>query len=212
MSYSIWLLTASCLAGQATEGGPAYVPAPQGTVQVVGYTEGCGEGRGLFRLFSRRRQVVYTPCAPACGCGNAVQSPCGCGGPAPMVSQSQEPGLAPAMQAELPQAAEPPGEFQLKKEFSQQVAIAEDASWIIGQLFYIHADGGLWVVRYAPLDKEDRFGGGVVLARGVNMDQFHEGDLVFVRGEIVNQGRASKYVGGPLYRPASVTLNERLDQ
>ena len=36
-------------------------------------------------------------------------------------------------------------------------------------------------------------------------------DLAFVRGEIVHEGRASKYVGGPLYRAFSVELNERVD-
>ena len=64
----------------------------------------------------------------------------------------------------------------------QRVAIADDDSWIIGQLFYLHADGGTWVVRYAPLGKEDRYGGEVVLARGVDMSQLREGDLVYVKG------------------------------
>jgi hypothetical protein len=210
MSYSIWLLTATCLAGQAPDARPMYWPQPQGNVQVVEYTESSGEGRGLFHLFSRRRQVTYTPCNAGCGCGNT--NPCGCNSAAPQISQSREPGLAPTMQAEQTQTAETPGQFQLKKEFAQRVAMADDASWLIGQLYYIHADGGLWVVRYAPLDKEDRYGGGVVLARGVNMDEFHEGDLVFIRGEIVNQGRACKYVGGPLYRVTTVALTERVDQ
>jgi hypothetical protein len=103
-----------------------------------------------------------------------------------------------------------PAPQDIKEEYIRRVAIADDASWIIGQLFYIHADGGLWIVRYAPLDKEDRYGGGVVLARGQDMTQFEEGDLVYLRGQILNGGRASKYVGGPLYRAASITLNERL--
>jgi hypothetical protein len=91
------------------------------------------------------------------------------------------------------------------------VAIADDGSWVIGQLFYIHEDGGTWIVRYAPYSKEDRYGGEVILAHGVDMSNLREGDLAYVRGEIIKESRASKYVGGPLYRASSVTLNERVD-
>ena len=93
----------------------------------------------------------------------------------------------------------------------QRVAIADDGSWIIGQLFYLHADGGTWVVRYAPLGKEDRYGGEVVLARGVDMSQLREGDLVYVKGEVLKESRANKYVGGPLYRASTVNLNDRVN-
>jgi hypothetical protein len=41
------------------------------------------------------------------------------------------------------------------------------------------------------------------------MSKFREGDLVFVKGSVLNEGRASKYVGGPMYRATSIELNER---
>ena len=91
------------------------------------------------------------------------------------------------------------------------MAIADDASWVLGQLFYVHEDGGTWIVRYAPYSKEDRYGGEVILAHGIDMSNLREGDLAFVRGEIIKPDRASKYVGGPLYRASSVELNERID-
>jgi hypothetical protein len=69
----------------------------------------------------------------------------------------------------------------------------------------------MWVVRYAPIDHEDRFGGSVVLASAVSMRNFREGDLVCVSGEILNEGRASRYLGGPLYRAATIDLIERAD-
>ena len=99
--------------------------------------------------------------------------------------------------------------FEIKKEYLDKVANAEDYSWVTGQLFYIHADGGLWVVRYAPVDKEDRYGGSVVLAPAASMRDCREGDLVKVHGEILNEGRASKYLGGPLYRSLSVAMIAR---
>jgi hypothetical protein len=103
----------------------------------------------------------------------------------------------------------PYAQRDIAKEHLSIVGRADDFRWIIGQLFYIHADGGLWVVRYAPLDKEDRFGGSVVLAAATSMEGFQEGDLVTVHGEILSEERASKFLGGPLYRANAVNLNQR---
>jgi hypothetical protein len=98
---------------------------------------------------------------------------------------------------------------EVSKENVLRVAMADDGTWIIGELHYVHADGGLWVLRYAPLDREDRYGGAVVLARGQDMSKFREGDLVFVRGSMLDEGRASKYLAAPLYRATAIELNER---
>jgi hypothetical protein len=144
--------------------------------------------------------------------------------------QSQEPALAEPLPRLAPAPAAPAGPTssaapvtgdvipanhkeqpaeEVSKENVQRVAMADDASWVIGELRYVHADGGLWVVRYAPLDKEDRYGGAVVLAKGQDMSKFREGDLVFVKGSILDEGRASKYLAAPLYRASSIELNER---
>jgi hypothetical protein len=101
--------------------------------------------------------------------------------------------------------------FEVKKEYLKRLANAEDYSWVTGQLFYIHAGGGLWVVRYAPIDQEDRYGGSVVLAAAASMKDCREGDLVTVHGEILNEGRATKYLGGPLYRSTSIEVIEHAE-
>jgi hypothetical protein len=92
-----------------------------------------------------------------------------------------------------------------------KVGRADDFRWITGQLYYIHVHGdqGFWVVRYAPIDKEDRYGGSVVLAPVTSMQSFREGDLVTVHGDLLNEGRATRFVGGPLYRAAAVNLDQR---
>ncbi len=109
-----------------------------------------------------------------------------------------------------PQAVRTPA-MEIAREYLHKVANADDYSWVTGQLFYIHihADQGLWLVRYAPVDNEDRYGGSVVLASAASMANFREGDLVTVHGEILNQGRGSRYLGGPLYRALAVELRER---
>jgi hypothetical protein len=98
----------------------------------------------------------------------------------------------------------------IKPEYLPLIGSAADYSWVTGQLIYTHVDGGTWVVRYAPVENEDRYGGSVVLANSVSMTDYREGDLVKVNGEILHEGRANIYLGGPLYRPASVSLVKRL--
>ena len=105
-----------------------------------------------------------------------------------------------------------PTSTEIAKQYLPRVGNADDYSWVTGQLFYIHvhSDQGLWFVRYAPVDKEDRYGGSVVLAPATSMSNLREGDLVTIHGEILDQGRASRYLGGPLYRTLSVELSDRM--
>jgi hypothetical protein len=113
-----------------------------------------------------------------------------------------------AAQASLTVEPETKSPFELHRRYESRVGHAADYSWLTGQLFYVHADGGLWVLRYAPLYQEDPNGGSVVLARDLRMDTYHEGDLVTVHGEILNQ-RSSVFLGGPLYRAGTIELVDR---
>src|SRR5262245_36627083 len=101
----------------------------------------------------------------------------------------------------------------LNSKYVEKVGHEEDYSWVTGQLYYVHASSsGYWVVRYATVDTEDKFGGAVVLAPAVNMKNYREGDLVSVKGEVINNGRANKHLGGPLYRATSIDMIDRADQ
>lgn len=82
---------------------------------------------------------------------------------------------------------------------------ADDFSWIQGRLQWVHVKGGAWVVRYAPLDREDIHGGSVVLVRDRRFEDFHEGDFVRLEGEILSQ-KSSVFLGGPLYRVQHITM------
>jgi hypothetical protein len=116
---------------------------------------------------------------------------------------------APALQpAPLPLPKEGKSPFELSRRNEARVDRAADYSWLTGQLFYVHADGGLWVLRYAPLSKEDGNGGGVVLARDDKLDSYRDGDLVRVRGELLGE-RGSKLLGAPLYRARAIELLDR---
>jgi hypothetical protein len=98
--------------------------------------------------------------------------------------------------------------FELSPRYESRAGHAPDYSWLTGQLFYVHADGGLWVLRYAPLSTEDSNGGGVVIARDLRMDSYRDGDLVTVHGELLGQ-KSSLFLGGPLYRGKTIELIER---
>jgi hypothetical protein len=124
-------------------------------------------------------------------------------------SATSEPPQAQAQEVILTSAQE--NMPQLNKEFDKKVGNGEDYSWITGQLFFVHADGGMWMVRYASQDQEDKFGGSVVLAPAVNMKNFREGDLVCVHGAVLKQERANHHLGGALYRVDRIDLIERAD-
>jgi hypothetical protein len=124
-----------------------------------------------------------------------------------MPESSAEPPLAPPLQTVSAKKVELP----IKKDFHGKIGCAEDYQWVTGQLFYLHVDGGVWVVRYVSVGQEDRFGGSIVLSPAISMKNFREGDLVCVHGELLKQGRANVHLGGALYRVDSIDLVERAD-
>jgi hypothetical protein len=111
-----------------------------------------------------------------------------------------------------PQAVQPASDV-LKHEPTIQHAVqmtsgpryghADDYSWLVGTLQRVNVPDGRWKIRYCPLDVVDRWGGSVILAQDARVDQFKEGDAVFVKGEILAD-RPSLYVAGPLYRIHSI--------
>jgi hypothetical protein len=116
--------------------------------------------------------------------------------------------IEPAPKATLTVETEIKNPFELSRRYEARVAHAPDYSSLTGQLFFVHADGGLWVLRYASIEQEDPNGGSIVLARGLGMDSYHEGDLVTVHGEILAQ-KSTVFLGGPLYRASSINLVDR---
>jgi hypothetical protein len=198
--------------------------------------DSCGCGGGLL---SRLRAKFHHGCDDGCGDCGGCGGGCGCGGtyggayggapamaPAPGTQPEQlkaKPAplndrkpLPSAEGGEKPRASlnietETKSPFELSRRYESRVGHATDYSRLTGQLFFVHADGGLWVLRYAPLSQEDPNGGSVVLARDVHMDDYHEGDLVTVQGELLSQ-RSSVFLGGPLYHARSIELVDRSDR
>jgi hypothetical protein len=227
MTYSILLLAATYLAGGAPDDATS---APQPKPAVASHkADPCCNDNCCPDEHCCKFARLFAKCGDhACGdecCRPTLRErlhrlfgrrecsePC-CTGGLPVI-KSDAPPLAPPPAKPMPAVKtvdirRPSPSTEINKEYLDRVGNAPDYSWVTGELFYIHADKGLWVVRYAPVDREDRYGGSVVLAPATSMDAFQEGDLVTVQGEMLYEGRASKYLGGPLYRSLGVSLVDR---
>lgn len=80
---------------------------------------------------------------------------------------------------------------------------AKDYRWLIGRLQRVHSPKHEWKLRYAGLDEEDEWGGSMILAQDARLDEWNDGDLVYVEGEILRD-RPSVYLAGPLYRVRAI--------
>jgi hypothetical protein len=142
--------------------------------------------------------------------GQAIAQPAG-PSVTPQIVQTSYAVSAPAARPQPAPETAPPSTAQIATKFQEMIGHEADYSWITGQLYYVHADGGKWVVRYAHVDEVDRYGGSVVLTPTVEMRNFREGDLVNVCGEILNNGIPVRTLGGALYRVNSIQMVERND-
>ena len=182
------------------------------------------KGGLLQRLFGRPQPappeyVQYLDAMPATGGVVQAGSPFNSNGSTHVVnriSTGMAPGQAPvvmesAMPVDLQDPNAPKVNLKVAAKNQDQVGHEEDYSWVTGQLFYVHLDGGRWVVRYGLPDQTDKYGGSVVLAPTVEMKNFREGDLVCVTGRVVDERPVSPSLGGALYRADSISIVERSD-
>jgi len=98
--------------------------------------------------------------------------------------------------------------FDSARRHDERLAHAADYSKLTGLLQYVHADGGLWVLRYASLAEEDANGGSVIIHRDGKMANYREGDLVTVEGEVTAK-KGSSRLGAPLYQVRTINLVDR---
>ena len=211
MSLVFLLLTAAASAGADPVVSPPAGAAP--TVYPTQYAEPePAEKPGFFSrlrgLFRRKTDPVQQQSVST---GVNVPIPPATP-PVPTVVTSPAPVMLPPKETEAPPA---PAVEQDKKapavldsRFEKRVSRSADYTKLTGQLFHVHIDGGLWVLRYAPLSQEDANGGSVVLTRDQQMDNFREGDLVEVEGKLLDQ-KGSARLGARLYRVQTITLVDR---
>jgi hypothetical protein len=57
--------------------------------------------------------------------------------------------------------------------------------WLVGSLDYSKIQDA-WVLRYASVEEDDRYGGSVTLVNPIGMEKFKSGQLVRVEGSLKN--------------------------
>jgi hypothetical protein len=164
------------------------------------------------------RQVQYqtAPCTAGCSPRAANPStPCSTGScstvdtrPVQQVKYS----TTPAPTVATPESSFPAlADLRVAKKYEDQVGHEPDYRWVTGHLFFVYADGGRWVVRYGLPGEVDKFGGSVILAPGVEMRNYRDGDLVCVYGDVLDEGRTVRSLGGALYRVNVISIVDRSD-
>lgn len=101
-----------------------------------------------------------------------------------------------------------PNPFEPTRRYDEKFTASPDYSKLTGQLYFVNIDGGRWVLRYAPISTEDRFGGSVILSRDSNLTGFREGDTITVEGEILSE-KTDLRLGGAHFRARRAELVER---
>jgi hypothetical protein len=227
--YALWLMTATWAAGAPVDPPPAeYAPAPQppmvrvissgGARLVPDYTGRAGTAYPAPPQVSPYHATTVPQAAPLAPASvSPVLAPVSVTAPAAASLSYAMPGVTalPAVTVYSSPAVNTPPYAYAKPGASPPLSGRDraghehDYSWITGYLYYVHADGGRWVLRYAALDQVDRYGGSVVLAPGMEMGNYREGDLVTVHGEVLSEGRATRSLGGALYRVQLIEMVER---
>ena len=98
-----------------------------------------------------------------------------------------------------PELAEDSSTRAIREARSKGYGHGPEYRWLVGKLQRVHVPGSDWKLRYLPLSQVDEHGGGVVLSIDARVDEFKDGDVVFIEGEIIGN-RPTLYLSGPLYR------------
>jgi hypothetical protein len=107
-----------------------------------------------------------------------------------IVAESRKPEPAPT-QVIVEQSVEQRQEaFKARRSFADITADpcfahASDYTWLQGELQYLHGRNA-WRVRYASVDEEDRYGGGVTLVGPGLSSSLKDGQMVRVTGRILD--------------------------
>lgn len=101
-----------------------------------------------------------------------------------------------------PKIVNKPPESPLPMKSGQQFGHAPDYKWIAGVLDR-HVKGGYWTLRFADFGSDDEWGGKMRLLDDPRLENFKDGDQLFIQGELLAP-RAAASVDGTSYPPYRV--------
>ena len=93
----------------------------------------------------------------------------------------------------------------ISAQFANRIGRDENFEWITGQL---ETEGGQFVLYFATPETIEKYHGRIVLQlQKVEMKDLHRGDLVSVRGQLIEHAGVA-----PVYRLTAASLIERAKQ
>jgi hypothetical protein len=198
-----WLGTSVCaavlMAGcSSAQRQPAYSNRNMGTVSMLpGYTPGTVFSTSPVESTASKPTAVAAAPAPAAEPQpekemKAEQLP-----PVPVTSApAKEVEAIPTVAKSSESEATPAGyaipttggkdDFSRRRSYADITAKAcfshaPDYTWLQGELVYLHSHN-CWRIRYASVDEDDRFGGGVNLIETGPMENYKDGQCVRIQG------------------------------
>ena len=134
--------------------------------------------------------------------------------PSAILEQPEQPKLESNMLEPLPVQPQPKAPVKIEPKTASQGGMyghADDYTWLKGRLHKVHVPGVEWKIRYLPIDEVDQWGGSMVLAPDIRLEDYKNLDVVYVKGKQLAD-RPSLYVSGPLYRIESIHNLDSKDQ
>ncbi len=198
-----WLGTSVCaavlMAGcSSAQRQPAYSNRTLGSVSMLpGYTPGTVFSTSPVETTASKPATLASLPAPAAEAQSEKDMTTEHLPPAPVTTApAKEVETIPTVAKSSDQEATPAGyaipitgtkdEFSRRRSYVDITAKscfshAPDYSWVQGELVYLHSHN-CWRIRYASVDEDDKFGGGVNLIETGPMDNYKDGQCVRVQG------------------------------
>ncbi len=204
MKYRFCLLTASWLAGAAAAAPPEATIQPSAPI-----AQPAAESTSPAPMTLRDRIRNFFTGRQGDRKDEVIQAPMPTLGP-PTQKTVFQPGTAvsktgtavsqPGVPTLQPGTTPPHTGMELTAKDLEKVGHENDYSWITGKLFRASGDSR-WVLRYGAPYEVDRYEGAVMLSGGgPELAACRAGDLLCVRGKVLNSLRSTKPHAGALYQ------------
>jgi hypothetical protein len=86
---------------------------------------------------------------------------------------------------------------------------APDYHWVAGTLDR-HLKSGYWTIRYADIGDDDPWGGKVRLLNSDRLKGLHDGDIVYVEGDLLAPASAADTAAYPPFRVTALSVIEKV--
>lgn len=161
----------------ASTGGVAAAPRPSSSAPAL-------VGQPTTPYHATQTAPVEAPVLHTVAKPSVVETPAATPTPESTASNSVDPGALPGMTTLGHEGLLPRRTFT---DLTANPRFAHDPNynWLVGTLDYSKLQDA-WVLRYASVEEDDRYGGSVTLVNPAGIEKFKSGQLVRVEGSLKN--------------------------